>query len=59
MTQHLKCSTPRTDSGAKILVFMEICQKNQIDWGLGFQNPFWNFSSRFSAGLKWKIFEVK
>ena len=40
MTQHLKCSTPRADSGAKILVFMEISQKNQIDKGLGSPNPF-------------------
>ena len=59
MTQRWKCSAPRADSGAKILVFMEICQKSQIDWGLGSPNPFWNFSTRITTGLKWKIFEVK
>ena len=31
MTQLLKCLAPRADSGAKILVFMEIRQKDQIE----------------------------
>ena len=30
MTQLLKCLAPRADSGAKILVLMEIDQKNEI-----------------------------
>ena len=39
MTQLLKWLAPRADSGAKILVLMEIGQKNQIDKGLGSPNP--------------------
>ena len=39
MTQHWKCLGIRADSGAKILVLMEIGQKNQIDKGLGSPNP--------------------
>ena len=35
---HWKCSGIRADSGAKILVLMEIGQKNQIDKGLGSPN---------------------
>ena len=51
MTQHWKYSIPRADSGAKILVFMEIRQKNQIDKGLGSPNPVRNFTNRFTTGL--------
>ena len=39
MTQHWKYSGIRADFGAKILVLMEIGQKNQIDKGLGSPNP--------------------
>ena len=46
MTQHLKCSTPWADSGGKILVIMEICQKNHfcgtIEADLTIPN-FWHF----------------
>ena len=59
MTQLLKCLAPRADSGAKILVLMEIGQKNQIDKGLGSPNSVWNFTNRFTTKLLWKIFEIK
>ena len=48
MTQHWKCSGIRADSGAKILVLMEIGQKNQIDRGLGSPNPVLNSTNRFT-----------
>ena len=35
----LEMSYPWADSGAKILVLMEISQRNHIDEGLGSPNP--------------------
>ena len=59
MTQLLKYLAPRADSVAKILVLMEIGQKNQIGKGLGSPNPVWNFTNIFTSRLVWKIFEMK
>ena len=59
MTQCLKCSAPRPDSGAKFLILMENRQKIEFDKDLGSPNPIWNFTTDFTKGSQWKNFKLK
>ena len=50
MTQCLKCSAPRADSGAKFLILTENRQKIEFDKDLGSPSPNCNFTTDFTKG---------